>query len=92
MGSNKATARTTGASSPAESPDTKSTADGQSSAQKNARFPLSEEVMLALAEQRADLIEEILVSRHGIQDDRIFICKPEIDKNPEAKPRVDLVF
>jgi len=47
---------------------------------------------MALAEKRADLIEETLVSRHGIQDDRIFICKPEIDQNPEAKPRVELVF
>ena len=92
MGSSKATAGTPGASSPAASPDTKSATDGQSRAQKDARFPLSEEAMMALAEKRADLIEEILVSRHGIQDDRIFICKPEIDKNPEAKPRVELVF
>jgi outer membrane protein OmpA-like peptidoglycan-associated protein len=53
---------------------------------------LSDEAMLALAERRADLIEDILVGQHGIKDKRIFICKPEIDKNPDAKPRVELVF
>ncbi len=72
--------------------DTKSAPGRQSDSQKEPRFPLSEEDMLALAEQRADLIEDILVSRHGIKDERIFICKPEIDKSPEAKPRVELVF
>jgi outer membrane protein OmpA-like peptidoglycan-associated protein len=53
---------------------------------------LSAEAMLALAERRADLIEDILVSQHGIENKRIFICKPESDKNPDAKPRVELVF
>ena len=48
--------------------------------------------MLALAERRADQIEDLLVSRYGIKDKRIFICKPEFDKNPDAKPRVELVF
>ena len=48
--------------------------------------------MLALAEQRANRIEDILVSRHGIKDKRIFICNPEIDDHPEAKPRVEIVF
>ena len=70
----------------------KSITGGQDAGPKEARFPLSDEAMLTLAERRADQIEEILVSQHGISDKRIFICKPEIDKNPAAQPRVELVF
>jgi hypothetical protein len=70
----------------------KSAPDGEIDAPKDTRFPLGDEAMLALAERRADLMEDILVNQHGIKDKRIFICKPEIDKNPDAKPRVELVF
>jgi hypothetical protein len=70
----------------------KSAPDGEIDAPKDTRFPLSEKAMLALAEQRADLMEDVLVNQHGIKDKRIFICKPEIDKDPDAKPRVELVF
>ena len=70
----------------------KSAPDGEIDAPKDARFPLGDEAMLALAERRADQMEDILVNQHGIIDKRIFICKPEIDKNPDAKPRVELVF
>jgi hypothetical protein len=72
--------------------ETKSAPAGQIDAQKEPRLPLSDEPLLQLAEQRADLIKDILVSRHGIKEKRIFICKPEIDKNPDAKSRVELVF
>jgi hypothetical protein len=72
--------------------ETKSAPGSQSDAQKESRFPLSEEAMLTLAEQRAAQIEDILVRQHGIKDKRIFICTPEIDENPEAKPRVEIVF
>ena len=86
------TAPEAAAPSASESLETKSAPGRQSDAPKGARFPLSEEDILALAEQRADLIEDTLVSRHGIKDERIFICKPEIDKSPDSKPRVELVF
>jgi hypothetical protein len=43
-------------------------------------------------ERRADQIEDLLLGQHGIKDTRIFICKPEIDNNPDAKPRVEFVF
>ena len=66
--------------------------DSPIAASKDARSPLSDEDLLDLAEQRANQIEDILVSRHGITDKRIFICKPEIDTNPDGKPRVDLIF
>ena len=71
---------------------TKSAPGGEIDAQKEPRFPLTDEAMLQLAEQRADRIEDILVSRHGIKNKRIFICQPEIDKSPAAQPRVELVF
>jgi hypothetical protein len=61
-------------------------------AQKEPILPLIDENLLDLAERRADQIEDLLVGKHGIKDTRIFICKPEIDKNPDAKPRVELVF
>jgi outer membrane protein OmpA-like peptidoglycan-associated protein len=75
-----------------ESPETKSAPDGEIDAQKDPGFPLTDEAMLQLAQQRADRIKDILVSQHGIKDKRIFICKPEIDTSSEAKSRVELVF
>jgi len=76
-----------------EAPSEKKTAsDGGGGTPAKSRSPLSDEEMLALAEQRADRIEDILVSQHGIKSERIFICKPEIDKNPAATPRVDIIF
>jgi hypothetical protein len=74
------------------SPETQSAPGGEIEAQKEPRFPLTDQAMLLLAEHRADLIKDILVGQHRIKDKRIFICKPEIDKNPEARPRVELVF
>jgi hypothetical protein len=88
MAPREAAAETTAAPSGAEKPGP----DGQIVAAKDDHSPFSNEAILALAEQRANRIEDILVSQHGIKDKRIFICKPEIDKNSDAKPRVELVF
>ncbi len=92
MGPKQATAETPATPSEAASVAKESAAAGQSTAPSDNRFPLSEEQMLELAEQRADKIEDILVGQHGINDKRIFICKPEIDKSADAKPRVEMVF
>ena len=72
--------------------DTPAAAEQQIAAAKDARLPLGDEAMLALAQRRADQIEDKLVNRYGITHNRIFICKPKIDPNAEAKPRVELVF
>jgi hypothetical protein len=48
--------------------------------------------LLDLAKKRAELIEDHLVSQRGIEEKRIFICKPEFDKNAEASPRVELLI
>jgi hypothetical protein len=74
------------------SSETKSKTAEPMGAQKEPILPLIDENLLDLAERRADQIEDLLVGKHGIKDTRIFICKPEIDKNPDAKPRVELVF
>ena len=91
-GPRAAAAKTSTAPSGAEPLKTKSAPGSQTAASENTRSPLGDEAILALAEQRANRIEDILVSQHGIKDKRIFICKPEIDEHPEAKPRVEIVF
>jgi len=75
-----------------QSPEKGSMADTKNAAQKDGRLHLSDEQLLTLAEQRANRIEDILVTKYGIKDQRIFICAPEIDKSPEATPRVEVVF
>ena len=91
-GPRAAAAKTSPAPSSAEPLETKPAPGRQTAASQDTRLPLSDEAILALAEQRASRIENVLVSQHGIKDKRIFICKPVIDEHPEAKPRVDIVF
>ncbi|MGW8301110.1 MAG: DUF748 domain-containing protein [Desulfobacterales bacterium] len=91
-GPRAAAAKTSTAPSGAEPLKAESAPDSQTAASQDSRLSLDDEAILALAEQRASRIEDILVSQHGIKDKRIFICKPEIDEHPEAKPRVDIVF
>jgi len=91
-GPRAATAKTSTAPAGAEPLETKPAPGRQTAASEDTRLPLGDEAILALAEQRANRIENILVSQHGIKDKRIFICKPVIDEHPEAKPRVDIVF
>jgi len=76
-----------------ETPSQRETvSDGSNGTPEKDRSAISDEEMLALAEQRADRIEDILVSQHGIKSKRIFICKPEIDNSPAAMPRVEIIF
>jgi hypothetical protein len=85
----------TGGNGPTPDPEplgTKSAAGGEIDRQKTPRFAATDEALLRLAEQRADLIKDILVGQHQIKDKRIFICRPEIDTSPEARARVELVF
>jgi len=52
----------------------------------------TDEQLLALASQRADAIKNILVNQHSIDASRLFLCKPQIDNEKEAKPRIDLTI
>jgi hypothetical protein len=91
-GPRAAAAKNSTAPSGAASIETKSAPGRQTAASEDTRNPLGDEAILALAEERANRIEDILVNQHAIKDKRIFICKPEIDEHPEAKPRVEIVF
>ena len=46
----------------------------------------------ALAKKRSKGIEDQLINVHGIEVKRLIGCKSEIDKNADAKPRVDLAI
>jgi hypothetical protein len=51
---------------------------------------VSEEELLALAKQRAEVIEDYLVTRHGVSASRAAVCRPVVDPQSGAAPRVDL--
>ena len=51
-----------------------------------------EQKLLSLAEARAHALEKYLVEKHGIDHKRILICRPQIDPEIEAQPRVRLVI
>jgi outer membrane protein OmpA-like peptidoglycan-associated protein len=47
--------------------------------------------LLELAQKRAESIKDHLIGLYEIENKRIFICKPELDKNSEAPPRAELL-
>jgi hypothetical protein len=47
--------------------------------------------LLELARKRAEVIEDHLVSDYEIKNNRIFICKPELDQDAEGQPRAELL-
>ena len=51
---------------------------------------ITNEQLLALAAERADMIKTVLITRHGIGADRLFGCQPQIDPEQNAVPRVDI--
>lgn len=46
----------------------------------------------ALARERADRVEEILVNEHGLDAGRLIDCHPQVKTADGAGPRVDLIF
>ena len=57
-----------------------------------ARASLRPEQLEALAKARSMAIKDYLVEQHGVKDDRILLCHPEVDKAAEAKPRAEILF
>lgn len=51
--------------------------------------PPSNDVLLALAKKRSELIKDSLVKKHNIAPERLFICNPELDLATDKKPRVE---
>ena len=58
----------------------------------SAVVQLPPEQLEALAKARSMAIKDVLVGQHGIKDDRILICHPEIDKTSDARPRAEILF
>ena len=54
--------------------------------------PVTKKNLEDLARERAKAIENILVSKHGIDNSRIFICHPKIETVNNNNPRVELIF
>ena len=52
--------------------------------------PVPDESLLALAKRRAEVVEDHLVKQHGVSPGRAAVCRPQIDPEAEAPPRVDL--
>jgi hypothetical protein len=53
--------------------------------------PPTDEELRQLAQNRADLVKDILVNRHGIDHERLYLCLPEIVETPKAEPVVELL-
>jgi len=49
-------------------------------------------MLLSLAGNRADDFKKILVEKHNVSSDRILECQPTIDRDDEAKPRLEIEF
>jgi outer membrane protein OmpA-like peptidoglycan-associated protein len=49
-----------------------------------------DEQLLQLARQRAETVEDYLVTQHGVSASRAAVCRPVIDSDKAAVPRVDL--
>ena len=63
-------------------------AEGVSEASASQEIPQAE--LLNLAKRRAELIEDFLVKQHNIDPSRTAVCRPLIDPDEEARPRVEL--
>ncbi|MDJ0984351.1 MAG: DUF748 domain-containing protein [Desulfobacterales bacterium] len=63
---------------------------GRSDAQSTAKSDEANTALLTLADQRSAQVQNQLNNAHGITAKRIIDCKPVVDKNADARPRVDL--
>lgn len=48
--------------------------------------------LLALAQARAEGLKDHLVRVHGVDPGRLLVCRPELDPDPKAAPRVDMLI
>ena len=53
---------------------------------------VTETQLLALAEQRAAVVTDFLVTQHGVSASRLVTCQPAIDSEAQAQGRVDLLI
>ncbi len=62
----------------------------EGTAEEAAIPEVPESELLALAKKRAEAIEDYLVKQHGVSASRAAVCRPVIDPDKAAVPRVDL--
>ncbi|RLJ18658.1 hypothetical protein DJ030_11480 [bacterium endosymbiont of Escarpia laminata] len=53
---------------------------------------VTDEKLLELARQRAESVEDFLVTKHAVDPSRTAVCRPELDKDEKAAPRVDVLI
>lgn len=58
----------------------------------NPAVTVTDEELLALAGERADKVKGYLVKQHAVDAGRLISCKPAVDKEQKAEPRVDLLI
>ncbi len=57
----------------------------------NLKAP-SDELLLSLSKERALFIKDYLYLKHGIPTQKLFLCSPGIDKDEEARARVEILI
>jgi len=53
---------------------------------------VSDEALLKLALKRSSLIKDQLVERYGVMPKTLFVCRPDMDRDKDAKPRAELLI
>jgi len=53
---------------------------------------ISDDRLIALADQRDAAVKEYLIATHGVNAGRLVACQPQIDADTAAEPRVDLLI
>ena len=53
---------------------------------------VTDEKLLELARQRAESVEDFLVNKYAIDPSRTAVCRPELDTDAKAAPRVDVLI
>ncbi|MBL3601323.1 MAG: DUF748 domain-containing protein [gamma proteobacterium endosymbiont of Lamellibrachia anaximandri] len=77
--------------------DDKSSVKNGKKTKKTLKLPpkpksVTNEKLLELARQRAESVEDYLVTKHAVDPSRTAVCRPELDENEKAAPRVDVLI
>jgi hypothetical protein len=60
--------------------------------QSSATPAVTEEMLLALARSRADLVKHELITSSGAEAEQLYDCQPSIDSEEGATPRVEIML
>ena len=54
--------------------------------------PIPNSVLQDFARERAKLVKGSLVNDHGVNHERIYLCLPAIDQEPDKEPHVEMLI